>query len=348
MKNKISLIMAVAFIVSFVSGFVEAKAPDWINGVSKKYPEPEFFIGIGEARIGRGAEKQVIQLASDRARGEIAKTVRSNVKVELVSSRDSTATREKGKLVSQGRSEQSELIVVSAEELFDGVEIKDIYKDKRSQTLYALAVLNRSKMARSIEAKMEVVKTELLDAIDSAGNFKDAGLYLQAVGQYRSAETKAAELSKIRELYYAIRPAGGSNFEDKSVSVAEIAKIRKDLRSKISFNIKISGPAENIIPYIIRGLGSMGGAAADKKVYTLDGKTDVTYRGPLSMGEDLTVYVYTATADIMVKDSSGETIGALTFSASANEKTEHMAEKSAVRALGGLIEKQISSKISDM
>jgi hypothetical protein len=110
----------------------------------------------------------------------------------------------------------------------------------------------------------------------------------------------------------------------------------------------MEGPAAGITPYMIRGLGASTDRSADKKVYALEGTTDLTSRGELKMGEDLTVQVYTATADIIVKDGSGETVGALTFSASANEKTDEMAKKSAVRALGSLIEKQISGKISDM
>ncbi len=348
MKKRI-FITAIACVL-FVSSSADAKKPDWLEGSSAKYPSPRYFIGVGEARLGRGAEKQVMALASDRARAEIAKTIRSEVKVESIASRTSEAKRIGRKLSNESRSTQTESVVVSAEEMLEGVKIEEFYKDKKSSTLYALAVLDRVKAAKNVEEKALIIKQELLDALSVAGDMQAGGILLQAMGKYGKAKMLSEDLEKTSELLTALNPTGKDPFGDGAVRPFEIQKIIDGLRSQMKFDVKITGPAEGVSLYVIRGLGvgAVSAGQKDLKTYTLEGATDVTSKGSMEMGEKLTVQVYQADLDMTVKDESGAVVGALTWSASANEKSDEMAKKSATRMLGRLVEKNIMEKLSGL
>ena len=81
----------------------------------------------------------------------------------------------------------------------------------------------------------------------------------------------------------------------------------------------------------------------------LSGTTDVTYKGTIDMGKDMTMQIYQADLDLDVIDpSSNETIGSLTWSASMNEKSSAMAEKNAVRALGRYVKDTIAERLANL
>ncbi len=62
-----------------------------MDGASKKYSAPRYFIGVGSASLDKGGEKQKRKWAANRARAEIAKIIRSEVKVEETAFRDSAS-----------------------------------------------------------------------------------------------------------------------------------------------------------------------------------------------------------------------------------------------------------------
>ncbi|MBI2980814.1 MAG: hypothetical protein HYY44_00650, partial [Deltaproteobacteria bacterium] len=82
MRSSKSRFVLATLVVLLASGSLFArKDPDWILGNSAKYPEPQFFIGVGSVSSAKGGEKQQHQWAGDQARGEIAKILKTEVSV---------------------------------------------------------------------------------------------------------------------------------------------------------------------------------------------------------------------------------------------------------------------------
>jgi hypothetical protein len=350
----------VAIILVFIALFPiiahAKKAPDWVNGVSKKYPEPQYFIGVGTAIIGRGAEKQQMQLASDRARAEIAKTLRVNVDVTTSAERTITS-QEKGKMKeSKGVSQQREVVTATAGEILDDVEIKEYYSDKKDKTLYALAILDRIKAARRLEDQATHIKSNILAEMEAAEKFQKDGRFLPAIGRYNKAFLLSAQVARLGELLGVVRPIGPSPFGAEVNNEADIKRIIDGLRNKIRFDVQLEGPAANVKTYLIEGLARAGyitkagtGNSTGAQTYRLSGKTDITYRGTIDMGDEMKMQVYKADLEIEVEDpKTSETVGAMVFSANANDREQGAAEKAAVQALGRLVKDTIADRLANL
>jgi hypothetical protein len=348
--NKLLRFAILVCAFTFLSSQASAKKPDWIDGTSKKYPEPHYFIGMGEAMLGKGSEKQVHSLAADRARAEIAKSIRSSVSVDERSGRKvESSAKGKSRDLSQD-SYQSSSVRISAGQILEDVQIKEYYKDKKEGRLYALAALDRPKAAKRLSARLDQVLKEISTEMEMGREAQDAGNYLPAMKRYSNALSLSSGASDIAELISILKPAGPSPLSE-GLATAEIKELISRLGSMIAFEIKINDENSAIRPYIVRGLKNYGfsvGAdtAGAKKSYTLDCRIDIIEKGTIDMGPGLLMNVYQADLDVEITDTSdGNVIGSMTWSANANEKSSVAAEKSAVRALGRLVEKQIGEKL---
>lgn len=340
MKKTILLISAIILLPC--SSFAK-KAPDWIDGQSKKYPPPRYFIGVGAVSADKGGPKQQMNWAADRARAEIAKTMRVEVESTTVAQRAVVS----GKKDAQSQSTQTDIVTASTNEILDGVEVKEYYRDKKGKMIYALAILDRPIAADRIQKKTDALKEELETEMDEGKNYQDKNDVLLSIRHYNRAMELAKEIENKNELISVLNPVT----EPQTNYQSDIKKILYGLKKLVRFEVKIEGPAASVRPYVVQGLSEGGFITRGEKEtgaqgYLLLGTTDLNYKGEVDMGPDLKVQVYQADLDLEIKNpKTDESIGALTWSVSANEKVETMAEKSAIRALGRHVQKTIADKI---
>ncbi|MFH1874699.1 MAG: LPP20 family lipoprotein [Pseudomonadota bacterium] len=344
---KFFLVTIMSCTLIFACATSSNKAPNWLSGASETYPEPRYFIGIGSAPLDKGAQGQQINWAGNQARAEIAKILRAQVKSTTTAQREVMSGSEKP----ESSSTQTDIVTVTTDEVLQGVQIKSYYKDKKDGLVYALAVLDRPKSAKQLESKINNLKQEILVELEAAQGFQQEEEPLLAIKHFRRALNLAHNINAQSEIYAVLSPMAISQLDKGTQSAADIQKILYGLGKQVKFQIQIQGPADGVKPYIIKGLAQAGfitkGSEATSK-YILSGKTDLNYKGNMKMG-DFFVQIYQADLDLeVINAETEEIIGALTWSASGNEKTASMASKSAVRALGRLVEGNIAEKILDI
>jgi LPP20 lipoprotein len=355
MKNLMWPLIAIFAAVIALSAFPvwAKKAPEWVEGTSKRYPSPEYFIGVGTARIGKGSTKQQHTWAADRARAEIAKTIRTEIKVVTRSSRDVKARPSKRGAGVSAVDTQSDAVVAMAGEVLEGVEIKKYYKDKKDGMFYALAVLDRMKTARMLSKRSERLRAMVADEMDAASGYQSEGRTLLSIHHYRLALGSAEELTSLRELINIVKP-GPPIYEEIGSYEAKLNKIIDGLKKQVRFTVEVTGPAAGVRSYVIQGLAKDGfvtssAAKGGVKSYKIVGTSDLLYKGEINMGENMKMQIYQAELDLEIHDpDTNEVVGTIDWQVSANEKTAMAAEKSAIRALGRLVKKQISERIADI
>lgn len=352
MKRFITIGSVVLLIVLSCS-VAQARNPGWIDGTSSKYPEPRFFIGVGTATLDKGGKRQQMEWAGDRARAEIAKTLRTEVRVVTRAERTVESERTGRRTKVSGVSKQSDVVVATANELLEGVEVKEYYRDKRGKMLYALAVLDRVKAARRLEDKGKRLKADVFTEMDAGGVRQKEGRPLAAIGHYQKALDGSHEVVDLAELIGILKPTGPSPFHDAPTWEGDIKRILYGLKRSIGFSVEVAGPAAKVKNYMTQGLAKAGyvttKGTGGKKLYRLVGTTDLTHRGQMKIDPTLIVQIYQADLDVEVQDASnGETVGTLTWSVSMNEQEAEMAKKSAVRALGRQVQSQIAAKLANL
>lgn len=356
MKRVTKIVLAGVLLIFISPSTVYArKAPEWVDGSSKKYPAPQYFIGVGAVSLDKGGKKQRRGWAADRARAEIAKTIRAQVEVTTRAERQVTAPGQKRGRPVEARSVLSEVVVALASEALEGVEIKGYYRDKKAKTLYALAVLDRPKAARGLEDRVVRHKEILLLEMEDGRRYQQEGRPLLALRHYSRALRESKEVANLNELIGILKPTGPYRVSEMARTEADIIRIMRGLRRQLRFTVEVTGAASGVRNYLIQGLAvggyvTRGGQPAPGlKTYQLKGTTDLTYRGTMKMGPDLTVHIYQADLDLEVIDpQTDEIVGAVEWSAIANERQIAMAQKSAVRALGRMVRNQAADRLADV
>jgi hypothetical protein len=351
---KMAIPLALLCIVLVLPTSSHAKSrPDWVDGTSSKYPSPRYFIGVGGVQFDKGGRRQQMEWAGDRARAEIAKTLKANVKVETRAERTVEGTTKGSKARSTGVSKQTDVVSTSAREVLEGVEIKQYYTDKKDRMLYALAVLDRVEASKRLEQRITKTKSDLLAELDEAGRLQKDDRLLPAIGHYQKALALSGEASALEDLMGVLKPTGYRMDPEIAGRATNIRKLIWELRRKIRFTVNVEGPALGVRSYLVQGLTgagyAVGGKAAGPHAYDLKGTTDLTYKGTINMGKGMDMQIYQADLDLEITDpSSGETLGSLTWSASMNEKTAAMAEKNAVRALGRYVKDTVGERLANL
>jgi hypothetical protein len=346
------LIFAIVALFLFVPEVLFAKKqPDWIVGQSKKYPSPRYFIGVGAYKARKGAEKQSRDIASDRARAEIAKTIKTEVQSEVRETRTVEASKRDKKGTYKTDSKQSEMILARSSEVLEGVEIKEYYRDRKEGVIYALAVLDRIKTAGMLEDRIQKSQKMLFVEVEQAKADQLSGNYLRAIGNYENAFANAQKITALNELLFIMSPTatkfGSSDFHYEP----EISKAISMLKKRIKPCVNIEGEAKSVSSYVKGGLANSGYTVVGEKSsacnYIISGDTSLFHRGEIDMGgKDMIMQIYEASANLKVIDNStGDVLKTESWRVNANDKTMASAKNSAVRALGDLIKKQVATKL---
>lgn len=355
-STSLMLILCSCIVLLLPAATHAKRRPAWIDGTSSKYPSPRYFIGVGAVPFDKGGRRQQMQWAGDRARAEIAKTLKTEVNVETRAARSVGGSDSRTRSGSRGSSTQTDIVSTTAREALEGVEIKAYYRDKKERMLYALAVLDRIEAVKSLEQQLIAAKSEMLAELDEAGRLSKDDRLLPAIGHYQKALALSGAATDLEEIIGVMKPTGHTVDPEIAGRATNIRKLIYELRRKIRFSVTLEGPGAKVRGYLIQGLTGSGytvGAASGQHAYELKGTTDVTYKGTINMSEgdadDMIMQIYQADLDLeILHPASGETLGSLSWSASMNEKSAALAEKSALRALGRYIQNTVAERLANL
>ena len=121
--------------------------PDWVNGVSGRYPAVSFLTGRGE---GRNLDE-----AKDRARSDLVKTLEVEVSAKSKDVVSFSSTTKDEETRAETVSTITREIRTSTQKVVKGVEIGDVWMDPRTGNHYALAIWSRLKAGSALEAEIK-------------------------------------------------------------------------------------------------------------------------------------------------------------------------------------------------
>ncbi|MDH5378111.1 MAG: LPP20 family lipoprotein [Gammaproteobacteria bacterium] len=156
--------------------------PDWVDGVSKKYPQGFYLTGRGEGSSQAAAKNQ--------ARADLTKSI--EVKVDAKSqdlqefSRSGSDTRASLKIVRDVQTESSLTV--------KGIEISETWKNPETGQYYALATLHRQPAMERLSDEIKDYDNTTLALVGKAKDEKDllakTGYMAKALqAQYKRADT---------------------------------------------------------------------------------------------------------------------------------------------------------------
>ena len=190
--------IALLALIFFLSGCAStgSNTPDWVNGKSSDYPTNKFL-------LGKGQDKHQ-SVARDRARADLAKIFEV-----AITEQSSDETSYKSSTVNQQQDTQlesstSRQITSHTETIISGIEIAEIWQDKKSGQFHILAVLDRMKAANNQRDQINKLDDKTEQAVRQARQKTDPldKLSLASIALQSQIERKAYQ-KQLRVIDYS-------------------------------------------------------------------------------------------------------------------------------------------------
>lgn len=304
--------------------------PDWIDAKSKDYPSNRYLIGRGEG------ERQ--PRARDRARADLAKIFQVAV---VEQSRDIIKYSSRGMgrdAVKQLESEASRDIETRTEQVLSGVDIAEIWQDKKDKSYHALAVLDRLQTSNRLRQEISQLDEVTNQHIATAKNTPDLITRIGAAS--RAVESQVKRDSSQRILKIVDRSGVGVIPRH---NLGKLVNSRDALIKRLTITPKVSQDGIGGLQRTLAGaLASVGFSHKNKNAnYILDASLETQ---PI---EDKEGWMWIrASLDINLLDAkTGESRGSHRWSIKASAQTEGSAKKRAKDKLDRLLKKELKQTI---
>jgi hypothetical protein len=221
MKKNLLVFLFLACVISL--SFAK-KTPDWINGTSSKYPDKDYFIGVG---IGNSLDS-----ARSNARAEIAKIFQARVmQVSQSQENESKSYNDTSSKYSSAIQNESTTQVIT-DQILQGVEIVETYQKKKD--FYALAVLSKQKVKFTFMQNVLDEEQKIKNNMDMAKKAVSVVEKIKFLTLTLEAIDKRDEASSKRKI---VDPMAVPEIDQ--ISRVQIEKDRNDAISKIIFIVNV-------------------------------------------------------------------------------------------------------------
>jgi hypothetical protein len=241
-----------------------ADKPDWVDGLSARYPEASYLsgAGFGDSR----------QTAENSAYAAIARIFRSEVRSVNREEENFRQTEKEKKVGVDRKIDIRNQTEVSTQKVLEQVQIVERWVDPISKVHYALAVLDRSKAASSLRQKADAAEMEAKEWEKRAE--KSPGK-LEKVRALRKAMLAAAVVEEYEGDLRVIQP-GRSPL---GVGLVRSTEMRRQLAELLGehfrVGVHIRGPhASAVQDAILASLHEKGFTSGSEEEIVISGQVD--------------------------------------------------------------------------
>lgn len=265
--------------------------PEWINGVSSRYPATEYITGYGQA--------ERLEQAQDRARANIAKVfaVEISEHSEDIQQLQQQDNGDDGVKHSSLDSRITRRLATETRQIISGIEIADVWQAAHDGEYYVLAVLPRqpaiTRLGRQIRALDDSSEHDIARARDSG----DALLSIRYASAAIEAQRQRAALQKMASI---VDPNGRG--VPPRWDVGRLEDDLADLLSRITVDISSDADHSQILTPMLAAAVTASGmqlAEAGKGEYVIAGTLAIN-----DLGKHEDWYWLRATLTIRLLDSS--------------------------------------------
>lgn len=232
-----------AFMLIFCSAFVFAKtkqsekAPNWLTNTEKAYPVAKYIRAVGEGSSSRQAQNDALSAVS----------LYFDTKTEILS----VAVKEAQSVLS-GDAETfsqsqgfSQMVNVSSNADFFCVQFTDPYYDKKRDTFYVLAYIDKANVA-------SIYSSRIAFLLESIGSYRSLahgeGELFRAAGYLHKANVLASLAAQYIQSLVVVVPEDAPKYKDALSSLARIPEELARLKKNMSFSIRISPEEQRYDP----------------------------------------------------------------------------------------------------
>lgn len=217
------------------------KLPEWAETHRHpKYPQGRYILGVG-------VSKEDPEDAAEQARLEVIRQIRVKVESEVEHGKEAFGLGGQEALREQFVERTRQMVHGEV----SGIRIAETAKDGN---YYALAVLDRLRLAGEIEAEVSEKNSEVERLLEEAEEFSDEGKVPEALGSLSQAYELSLETSARLALYRAVAPAAGKlGAVPPSKVLSEVRRVTSGIAmEKVSGDGQEAREGERLGPMVVR------------------------------------------------------------------------------------------------
>lgn len=305
-------------------------APDWISGVSAKYPNERYLSGRGTA--------PTVTDAQDRARADLAKQFEVAIQEQAQQSQHFEQST-KGEVTTQSLEQQvSRSLLAHTSRSLQGVEIAELWHDAARNQEHALAVLERNKARRQFEQEIAALD-------DSAAQYlKHADVESQPL--YKAARVQQAiEAQQNRIAVQAslrVADPSGQGMPPR-LSLAELVRTRDALLAKVAIATSTSDDSIIELPKILSGATAAAGFTVND-VDKADYRLNATAKLDPPLRESGWIW-QRGTIEINLLDKNGKSLGVQRWPFKVSSTTEERARQRLTDAINETLQRELRAAL---
>lgn len=345
----------VALVLAFSLPLAAApKTPAWVTGPDPKYPETKFMTGVG---IGADLDG-----ARSNARAEIARTFHARVQQTLTDQQTESSTSSgKKRSAAQGTQKSHIDTQVTTDTLLEGVAVVETYVDTKSKKTYALAILDKIALRRTLSTQI-MEKDQAVSAAktraDSASNSLDRARALSSaieasrerddLSTRRRVVDPAALSAELRGQAAPQRGEGPAGMAELSGgSTAELETAFEKALAAIPVSVTAEGPnGSKLRDAVVAQINGLGISVSNETATGLavKAKLDVTSfdRGT----PDWTFFQWTGTVELMDR-TTGKVVASSTKDGVEGHLTVNTAKSKTMAAGETALGQEAANLVSD-
>ncbi len=274
------MILTICFLI--VACVTNGGQPDWINGVSRQYPQSQYLIATGSAAAEEDAKR--------RASANLVKIF--EVKVEETSRDESSAWRQTDdqKAIQGGSQLTVRYIDTYTSKLLEGASIVETWFNEEQSLNYALAVISRSQLSTKLRTDINHADRNINKRLSNVNALQEPILKSQVL--YRAGQALRAREMLQKDLQIVDRTGVGvpASITSKELEVRIDAALSKAKVKEVVLQDSL-GDLDRLLQTAVAAAGMQ--YSADQAVYALQGKLNVQdvgwqdswywYRGSLQL-----------------------------------------------------------------
>ncbi|HWP94146.1 MAG TPA: LPP20 family lipoprotein [Gammaproteobacteria bacterium] len=240
--------------------------PDWVDGVSTRYPADQYLIGRGQ-----GSERAT---AMDRARADLAK----NFAVLIQERTTDTQTFTSGGATDAGEAtlEVARALETRTETVLRGTEVPEIWQDPATRSFHALAVLSRARAGQALRQEIQSLDDGTRAFLAQAQGTDD--LFRKIAAARRALEAQRTRAG-LQAMLQAVDLTG------RGVPAPwTLGKLEADL-AELMARVRVSATAEgrdrdDVARMLAGALAAQGMTVADEAPYRMSAALDYDFLPP--------------------------------------------------------------------
>lgn len=317
--------------------------PAWVDGEDANFPWKTYLYAVGFGKDRTQGENGAVAGLSKIFESKVAQV-----------SKDFQASYSKSNAKSLELQSSEQLTQVTTSKVISGVRIAEVWQDSGSNTLYAIAVIERSKAVGSLRDKISELDGKAKAALEKAtadDKVKQIRSLNQAIGALQERELLNTDLRII--------DSGGVGVPGE-VSYADVYSKLEGAQEALNVGIVVSGTqGDDVRAALAQGLTSMGyqvkevksgGDDDDDEDAAPGGDFDLLIVGKVRIEKVGAVQggafeMVRAVADFQLKNvKKNKTIDEYQVSQKEGHKTVQEAQRRAIRELNKVVAPQIAER----